>query len=183
MIYTGIGSRQTPEDILRGMSILAKLRGQRGDILRSGGADGADDAFERGCLEADGTKEIYLPWFKFNGRVAWPRRGYREWNKDLEGELWELVKEFHPRAMSLSQATCKLMFRNCHQVLGWDLKTPTEQVVFWAPEFKADKFGNICDCSGGTGFAVRLAHRHRIDIFTMGIPSHVRYLMRDFYDK
>jgi len=35
-----------------------------GYTLRSGGANGADTAFEEGCCR----KELYLPWPGFNGR-------------------------------------------------------------------------------------------------------------------
>lgn len=65
--YAGIGSRDTPEDILRLMAVVAAKREDDGFILRSGGADGADTAFESGVVSSD-MKEIYLPWKGFNGR-------------------------------------------------------------------------------------------------------------------
>ena len=63
-IYTGIGSRETPEDILTFFTQVANYLGERDFILRSGGANGADLAFEKGCQ--NDQKEIYIPWKNFN---------------------------------------------------------------------------------------------------------------------
>lgn len=162
------------------MKIIAKLRAERGDILRSGAAPGADDAFEQGCLSVGGKKEIFLPWDKFNGRRWNPKEGYFEGNESLNDILYDLVKKYHPHGSTLSRAIRSLMMRNCHQILGWSLNSKVEQVLMYAPEIKMDKVGKICDCSGGTGFAVRLAYSLDIPIYSMGIPSHIRFLMRDF---
>lgn len=43
--YTGIGSRQTPKDILKLMEDIAFKLAQKGYILRSGAAGGADTAW------------------------------------------------------------------------------------------------------------------------------------------
>ena len=59
--YAGIGSRRrTPDHILRIMTLLAfKLEGL-GFVLRSGGAQGCDKAFESG-VKLDANKEIFRP--------------------------------------------------------------------------------------------------------------------------
>jgi hypothetical protein len=46
--YTGVGSRKTPPHILKVMRQLATKLNSDGWVLRSGGADGADTAFEQG---------------------------------------------------------------------------------------------------------------------------------------
>jgi len=46
VFYTGIGSRETPRHICIYMSKVAKILDKRGYILRSGGAQGADKAFQ-----------------------------------------------------------------------------------------------------------------------------------------
>ena len=77
--YTMIGSRSTPESIQHLMMLLAKKLCSQGYIGRSGGADGADSALEKGVIEyitenklpatqAGNYMEIYLPWKDFNGR-------------------------------------------------------------------------------------------------------------------
>ncbi len=61
-IYTGIGSRQTPADVLALMTRIAQTLDAEGYILRSGGAVGADTAFAQGATR----REIFLPWPNFN---------------------------------------------------------------------------------------------------------------------
>lgn len=56
-----------PDDILDLMRAVAEELARHGMILRSGGADGADSAFEEGCRRVNGKMEIYLPWRGFNG--------------------------------------------------------------------------------------------------------------------
>lgn len=89
LVYAGVGSRSTPPSILKLMHAFAKLVAGKGDwILRSGGAIGADLAFELGCNEEGGKKEIYL---------ASPRRD--GWSKndyvipDVEEEVREFIRE------------------------------------------------------------------------------------------
>ena len=60
--YAGIGSRETPQYVLELMERVAWRLMQRGFILRSGHAPGADQAFERG---AHGLAAIYLPYRGF----------------------------------------------------------------------------------------------------------------------
>jgi len=75
IFYTGIGSRKTPgpiNDIIEFSPLYrfyywGRILATKGFILRSGHADGADLAFEKGCDTVNGKKEIYLPWKGFNG--------------------------------------------------------------------------------------------------------------------
>jgi len=69
-VYTGIGSRKTPDDILDLMTRIAVAMDAWGWTLRSGAADGADEAFDH-CV---GRAEIYLPWphFEQNERRRHP---------------------------------------------------------------------------------------------------------------
>ena len=55
--YAGIGSRTTPQDVMGRFSNMASFLEQNGFVLRSGGADGVDLAFENGVL--NGNKEIF----------------------------------------------------------------------------------------------------------------------------
>lgn len=61
MIYAGIGSRETPEWVLTIFERMGSWMAKRGDKLRSGGADGADSAFENGCNAANGQKKFTYP--------------------------------------------------------------------------------------------------------------------------
>ena len=70
-IYAGIGARATPPEVLRLMTQLAGRMEQDGWRLRSGGARGADAAFETG-VQNPSMRAIYLPGRSFNGRRAGP---------------------------------------------------------------------------------------------------------------
>jgi hypothetical protein len=65
--YAGIGSRETPSGILTIFEKVGTFLANKGFILRSGHAPGADKAFEIGCDKVNGKKEIYLPWRNFEG--------------------------------------------------------------------------------------------------------------------
>lgn len=62
--FTGIGSRETPLEILTFMKALGKWYAQHGYTLRSGGAIGADRAFEAGHMNGKAPptmREIFRP--------------------------------------------------------------------------------------------------------------------------
>lgn len=147
MIYTGIGSRKTPSNILNIMIKLGRLFAFKNFTLRSGGANGADLAFERGCDICNGKKEIYLPWKNFN-------------NNDsilfnITEEAIELARNYHPHWNKLSNGVKKLHARNCYQVLGMNLDNPTDFIVCWTEK------------SGGTQQALRIAKDYKIPIFNL----------------
>ena len=150
-IYAGIGSRKTPSSVLEKMELVAEVLGRRGWTLRSGGADGADSAFERGCDNVRGRKEIYLPWSDFNGRKA----GYH----GPKVEAFDLASTLHPAWNRCSASARKMHARNMHQVMGWDLNTPCDVVICWTPG------GRMV---GGTAQALRLALVKEIPILNLG---------------
>lgn len=60
MYYAGVGSRETPQDVLKIMWKIGRYLALNGYTLRSGGgAKGADTAFENGCDSVRGSKEIF----------------------------------------------------------------------------------------------------------------------------
>lgn len=157
--YAGIGSRNTPPEILEEMGRIANFLGQLGYTLRSGGAKGADQAFEKSAY----AKQIFLPWAGFEAR--WPdEKEYfvRPWNAKTDA----LIQEFYPKPDRLSQGSHKLMVRNSYQVLGYDLNSPVDFVVCWTKDGKA---------SGGTGQAIRIARAYKIPVInlkTRDFPYH-----------
>ena len=66
LYYAGIGSRQTPTDVLEEMKSIAYQLAVQNWTLRSGFADGADMAFTEGADAANGEMEQYIPWVGFN---------------------------------------------------------------------------------------------------------------------
>lgn len=153
--YAGIGSRQTPPDVFIRMESIAATFAQKGLILRSGGADGADTAFEQGCDAGGGDKEIFLPWKGFNKNDS---------NLfDVPEEAFEITQAFHPAWHKLSLAVQKLMARNAQQILGKNLDSPSSFVVCWTPD-GCNSHATRTHKTGGTGQAISIASAHGIPI-------------------
>lgn len=158
MTYAGIGSRKTPPAVLHTMKRIAERLEDRGYTLRSGGADGADKAFESGCLR----KEIFLPWPGFNGNDS-------SLNSP-SAKASEVAAAVHPVFSRLSDAAKKLMARNSHQILGADLRSPVDFVVCWTPD-GAESERERTPETGGTGQAIALASRWGIPVFNLARPD------------
>lgn len=146
--YAGIGSRETPKHVQEYFYNLAAFLASRGYILRSGGAD---KAFELGCDKVHGQKEIYLPWAKFEGSTS---------NLIVSNpKAYDIAKSLHPYWDNLSMGAKKLQSRNSHQVLGFDLETPSQFAICWTKGGKG---------LGGTGQALRIARHYGIPVFDAG---------------
>lgn len=150
--YTGIGSRETPQPILNLMRQIAENLGED-YILRSGGAGGADEAFEAGCDRVGGLKHIYLPWPGFKGSRARFR--------GIPPECFDLAQRIHPAWDRLTAVDRKLHARNTQQVLGdrpiSDPK-PSSFLICWTRNGQP---------IGGTRTAIELALRHGIPVFNL----------------
>lgn len=153
--YAGIGSRGTPYLILILMTKIAEYYSKRDYVLRSGGAEGADLAFEKG---ADDTKEIYIPWRKFNGSDS---QLYT-----VDEDALKLASEHHPAWDRLSMPVRKLMGRNAYQILGSDLDTPVEFVICWTPDCCTDGKDRTRK-TGGTGLAISIASSLGIPVYNL----------------
>lgn len=116
LIYAGIGARTTPPEILKQMTDYAKEMKGLGWTLRSGGAKGADQAFEAG---AGKSKEIFYA-------------------NDATSEAIELAAKHHPNWKACSTYAKKLHGRNCQIILGRDLQSPVVKVVCWTPGAKTE---------------------------------------------
>jgi len=163
-IYAGIGSRQTPEEVLELFNNIAVYLAIQGFILRSGGANGADSAFEMGCDNKQGEKEIYIPWKNFNNSPS----EFVVNNPDAEA----LARKYHPYFDRLKPGAKKLMARNSCQVLGSNLDTPSDFVICWTPEGKGE---------GGTGQAIRIAKDYNIPVFDVGGYENIDEFREEFW--
>lgn len=153
--YCGIGSRSTPTDVLELMTRIARRLAAEGWILRSGGAPGADTAFEAGAGTA---KQIFLPWQGFNGRTS------RQFSAGPLGLA--LAERYHPRFATLSRGSQLLMARNGYQVLGAHLNHPSDFVVCWTPDGCTHK-KNRTRRTGGTGQAIAIASDHDVPVYNL----------------
>ena len=148
--YTGIGSRETPREILSLMAKIATKLELDGYILRSGGASGADIAFERGIADSK-NKEIYIPWNGFNNNYT----GIIGSNQ--KGAL-ELASKVHPAWHRCSAGAKKLHTRNAFQVLGSDLNIPSKFIICWT------KNGQEV---GGTAIAIKMAKLNKVPVYNL----------------
>lgn len=163
--YAGIGSRETPKDILHLMTAIATRLAADGWTLRSGHADGADLAFEVG---AGKDCEIYLPKITFNGH--YPIQGRKFAAPTLAAV--ELASQHHPAWERCNEWARLLHGRNMHQVLGYDLNDPVRFVICWAP------LDNEGKPRGGTAQAIRLADSRNIPVFNLINAEHRERLTR-----
>lgn len=142
--YAGIGSRQTPAEILEIMTEIAIILSSNW-TLRSGGAEGADSAFEAGAEK----KQIFLPWRGFNK------------NPSLfcspSPDALRIASKVHPAWDRCSRGARLLHARNTHQILGPNIgvDTPCKVVICWH------------NGSGGTMQAVRIANLNKIPVWNL----------------
>lgn len=109
--YAGIGARQTPIWATNIMNALAIKLEQDGFILRSGGAEGADSAFERGAK----TKQIFRPEHATPDSIIH-------------------AEQFHPNWDGLNDYVKRLHARNSQIILGEDLNSPVKFAICWTKD-------------------------------------------------
>lgn len=156
--FGGVGSRETPEHIQAEMEEIAFHLTRAGFRLRSGAADGADAAFERGAARAGDAGEIHLAWRGFNQHPS-PLFGVCE-------RALAMASTLHPAWDMLGQGPRKLHARNCYQVLGRTLDTPCVLTVCWTPD-GCESEKTRSRKTGGTGTAIALSERHGVPVYNL----------------
>lgn len=140
------------------MTEIAMYMAEHNWVLRSGGANGADTAFETGAGE---KKEIYLPFRRFNNNISplfIPSILLDERAEILAKKVWNnrfTSNMVYVSWASLKDSTKKFMIRNMYQLCGRDLTTMSRVVICWTADGKS---------SGGTGQAihgVEMMRRHQ----------------------
>lgn len=171
--FTGVGSRDVPDEIFNIMRDAGAYFCNKGYVLRSGAAEGSDSAFEFGCNKVKGKKEIYLPWKGFNDSDShlFPE------NIDKWYEAMEIASKFHPHWDKMKQGAKKLHCRNCFQCLGKSLDNPSKFVLYYA---KIDEYGNV---KGGTAMAVKLAENYSIPNYNLYNEDIKKKFIRKIYSK
>ncbi len=161
--YAGVGSRRTPPDILDAMSDIAQTLGDAGTALSTGGADGADKAFETGALRTDAPITVHTPWPGYNGY-----RPGRQPETDIDvvhpsatdivrGHAYaELAREHHPHWDRCHRGARALFVRNVSILAGAqgdDGGTlPVRAVIAYTPNGLP-----VGREAGGTGHTLRTA--------------------------
>ena len=147
LTYTGVGSRKTPQNILSLMYNIAIKMSNLKYTLRSGGAQGADKAFELGASVTD----IFYA-------------------KDCTPEAMAIAEAFHPKWYRCADFAKKLHGRNAFQVLGKDLKTPSNLLICWTAD-GCKTHAQRTVITGGTGTAISIADNAQIPISNLANPE------------
>ena len=121
--YTGVGGRKTPPAIQDLMTRIAAKLESVGYILRSGAAEGADQAFERGVTDA-ANKQIFIAWNGFCGRQM-GQDGVVPLIDCCERRAFQIASEIHPAWGHRTRGAAALLARNTAQVLGARIDTPS----------------------------------------------------------
>ncbi|MDE0458808.1 MAG: hypothetical protein OXI15_16055 [Chromatiales bacterium] len=161
--YAGVGSRRTPPEILDAMADIAQTLGDAGTALSTGGADGADKAFETGALRTDAPITVHTPWPGYNGYrpgrdpetdidIVHPRS-----TAIIDGHAYaDLAREHHPYWKRCSRGARALFVRNVSILAGAqgdDGETlPVRAVVAYTPNGLP-----VGREAGGTGHTLRTA--------------------------
>lgn len=169
--YSGVGSRRTEDpETLALMTRFARFMAQQNWILRSGAAPGPDTAFELGAPVS--KRKIYVPNASFGRRKRQEIIVPKEVNLMTWLRACSIAERHHHLGNRMTADVRDLMGRNVYQVLGDDLKSPSGFLLCDAPLPVYDGDGRVVDVDGGTGMAVRLAHRYGVPVFHLGTPEH-----------
>jgi hypothetical protein len=144
--------------VLALMTRIARKLDELGWTMRSGGAPGADTAFENGSTR----KEIYLPWRGFNGRTECVR-------SSATFEAYKIAARHHPTFNHGLQSARDLLARNTHEVLGADCNAPSSFALTWTKE---GSIGPATGLSGGTNQTIRVAYAYNVQVFNLKREDH-----------
>jgi len=153
--YTGVGSRRTPKDIMLLMVRLSQALSNQGFNLRTGAAEGADQAFIMG---SGGNNRVYYP-------------------SEATHRAKILAKRYHNAWYMLSEYAKKLHARNVFQVLGSDMQTPSKFLICWTPDgCKTHRQRRAM--TGGTGTAISIASENQVPIYNLKRPKDLEQVKR-----
>ncbi|HOK59905.1 MAG TPA: hypothetical protein PK432_02900, partial [Candidatus Dojkabacteria bacterium] len=187
MTYAGIGSRQTPQEVLDKMTEVAKYLDDLGYTLNTGktyptklndyliktvhkgNKEAAEKAYKNKQAETERLSKLYGNTVGMDEEGADRAFSAGASKKNLfspsdkigQKEM-KVGEEIHPNWSALSAGAAKLMARNTNQVFGENLDKPVDFVLFYAKEVK----GSIRP-EGGTGQAVEMARRKGIPTINM----------------
>lgn len=167
--YAGVGSRETPDEVLHWMTWAARALRAQGWTLSSGHADGADLAFEAGAEE---DARIYLPWPGYNRE--YPIKGWHMDRPDVRAR--NMAQEVHSNWYTMGSGGRALHARNAHILFGQHLVEPVRFVLCWTESGHR---------RGGTGTTMRMADNANIEVLNMWHPAvqeRIEHMVSDYAD-
>lgn len=155
---TGVGSRNTPQWALDEITSISKALRSDNYVVRSGGAKGADRAFQDAF--GDNT-EIYLPWDNFNGLNSYDGTHINASKLD-NFEKAKYIASMHCKHWDRLKDSHKVLHgRNAYQVLGFNLDSPSMVLICYAETV------SVSHVKGGTNTAVQIALSHNVPVFNI----------------
>lgn len=152
-IISIIGHRESPSEILETIGKIAEFFAKKGWVLRTGGAEGVDNAALAGFRNIANSKvELYLPWQGYNDHrgILWTQ------------ENWNEAAKHHPKWDELKGVVKQIHARNVSIIIGLDNETPSDLVVAYT------KNGEEI---GGTAMGIRVSKDRKIKMFNIGEPK------------
>jgi len=174
MTYAGIGSRETPQEVLDTMTKVANYLETLGYTLNTGKTFSAnkeynEEQYNERLKTGAALSALYGNEVGLDEEGADRAFSAGTNNKNLfgvKGTIGEremaVMEEIHPAPERLKPGAKKLMARNTNQIFGENLDTPVDFVLFYAKE-TADPLRP----KGGTGQAVEMARRKGIPTINM----------------
>lgn len=173
--FTGIGSEDAPKSVLESMGKISTFLNKKGFILRSGHAKGSDWSFEQPLLPLIKQKkkvaEIYLAWNNFGREEDGIEKAWHDGinyftftnlPQDIQDKAEKLAAGVHTHWEKCGKWAKLLLSRDSCQLLGQDLKTPSDFVVCWTPEGMD---------VGGSAIVIRLAKKRKIPVYNLGAKN------------
>lgn len=162
VFYSGVGARDTPQDVMDLMTRLARRQAALGRILRSGRASrGADLAWEAG---AGNRKQIFKAEQK-----------QRQGDYPTLEKAYFIASQHHDYWSYMPHVYRELFARNVHIVLGPDLDNPSDHLICWTEDgvFQAK---DRTKKTGGTGHTIAVACAYGVPVFNLNNKIHHRYV-------
>lgn len=154
--YAGLEPSGTPLREIARMEKIGKLLGELGYTLRSGGGEGAGQAFERGAQTAGSSVEVWSPNTSYFPLPEWA-------TEKASSICWESPLE-RMEAHMISSTT-----RNMFVVFGDDEEVlkPVDFVVYWSASDPMVRGGGCEE----TRYAIRASHEAEIPTYNLRTQS------------
>ena len=148
--YAGCGNGSSTQLVCEMLKRTAEVMAKNGYILRTGGTKAADESLEKGCDNAKGKKEVYLPFEGYNDNPS------KLYNLENYKEAENIAKKYDYNWTLSSNKVKSVITQYSYILLGRDLNTPAECLIA---------------CSNGRGTcdrAINLAKNLGIPVYDVG---------------
>lgn len=171
--FGGIGSRDITDKYAIILLSISRKFAEQGYWLRTGAAIGADQS----CAIGAGKNTIlYLPWKNYEKEWVESRRELGSVIGCIEPskEAIKLASEVHPAWDKCSNGAQLLHGRNAHIILGRNLSSPVEFVLYYSQTIGHEIIPS------GTGLGVAIARKYSIPLYNVNDPRDIASLTYKF---